>query len=466
MKKVILFILLLPLVVFAQSNWHPVPNNQISYYKYGNYYFHVYTMKTDSVITIDTGQFFFNVKNPEWVAGFEEFAYYDPYSSWMGKEVFVSDAIARFYDNSGAEYTINFARKNNEPWRLYTEEDGSYIEAKVASLDAIPILEGLSDSVKYITFDFFSKQGIRINKSFYNDTLVLSKNYGLVNTPRFNNFSFNESFNELIGVEINGESYGWEYHFNEYVANYQIGDEIHVTNSDEDYIEVIIGKEQNDDFIDYEIQQCRDNGDIEFFIRRFCMDIYPGQSVLVPEGSGRHGRHKVYYLPTTWQGFPQHIFQFYYKYSDAEYEGQYVWRKEIDGGSTGIYPPLMASNEKNVSVFERGADEQWYIQYFHDDSYSFGIPYPFNCVVNVVDSEIQKIAVSPNPNRGVFKLNNTSGKKIEELRLLNAQGKIMMELNSVNQGSIDIQSQTGGLYILYIVFENASIQQEKIMIEK
>lgn len=466
MKKAILFVLLLPLVVFAQSNWHPIPNNQISYYKYGNYYFHVYTMKTDSVITVDTGQFCYNVKNPEWVAGFEEYAYFDPYSSWMGKEVFVSDSIARFYDNSGAEYTIDFARKNNEPWRLYTEEDGSYIEAKVASLDVIPILEGLSDSVKYITFDFFSKQGKRIIKSSYGDTLILAKNYGLVNTVRFNNFSFNQSFNELIGIEINGESYGWEYDFNEYAANYQVGDEIHVTNSDDDNIQVIIGKEQNDDFIDYEIQQCRDDGEIEFFIRRFYKNIYPGQSVFVPEGSGSHGRHKVYYLPTTWQGLPQHIFQFYFKYSNAEYEGQYVWRKSTDDGSTGIYPPLMASNEMNVSVYERGADEQWYIDFFQNDSYSYGTPYNFSCIVNNIVQEEANLLVFPNPTRGVFKLYNTSGQNIEELCLLNAHGEICWRVEQYDKNEILIQDQSPGIYILQIQFENGQKSIEKLIIQK
>ena len=153
MKKLILILLALPFLGIAQeTDWFPMPSDQVSYFKYSD--IHINTMKVDSIIQTDSGKLYYNVKNPVRIVAEEEHSYYDPFSSWLGKTTLIENGYAHFYDAvSFKQITVNYERTNNTPWLFYDSED-DYYEAHIEAYDYIEILDGVFDSVKYIDLQY------------------------------------------------------------------------------------------------------------------------------------------------------------------------------------------------------------------------------------------------------------------------------------------------------------------------
>ena len=468
MKKLLLILFTLPFFGMAQEgDWHPLPSNQVSYFMFNDV--HINTMKIDSIIVTDTGQLYYNVKDPIAIGGNDdEYIYYDPFSSWLGKTALIENDIAYFYlSNKPQPLSIYFSRSNSNPWLFYTLDDGSYFEAHIEARDYIEILEGLSDSVKYITLEGFDINGNPSNELFFNDSIVLSKHYGLIKTIGMINGFQNASLREIIGLKIGEETFGWENHFDEYVANYQIGDETHITNNESlTCIDIITDKSQTDEYVEYTYRRCHSNGTNEDYTKKIFLGRYPGQTVLGVDDPNNQGIYRFFYVEDDWQGFPQINLQFFFEYQEFEYNGEFVWRWEVTG-STGVYPEMWGCNEMNLSIIEGGQDESWFIAYFNNDDFSYGTPYEFSCEVGISETKNANFQITPNPSNGNFLITNNSSKNIKEIGIYNTNGKIVWQQEvQENKQNIDVSFLALGLYLIKVHLEGDQVINRKLMIQK
>lgn len=467
MKKLLLILLALPFLGIAQeADWHPMPSDQVSYYKFSGT--HISTMKIDSIIVTDTGLLYYNVKNPITIAGEDEYAYCDPFSSWLGKTTLVENDIAYFYKNNTSHpILIHFSRSNSEPWLFYTLDDGSYFEAHIEGFDYIEILEGLSDSVKYITLEGFDVNGNPSDELFFNDNIVLSKHYGLTKTIGIINGFQNASLREIIGLEIEEETYGWENNFDEYVANYQIGDEIHASNwVDLDWIDIIIDKDQTDEYVEYTYRRCHSDGTNEDYTKKIFLGSYPEQTVLGIDDPNKQGVYRFFYVEDDWQGFSQLNLQFFFEYQEYEYNEEFVWRWEVSG-SNCLRSAMWGCNEMNLFIIDKCPDDYWFIEYFNNDDFTYGTPYGFGCEVGISETNNTNIQITPNPSNGIFSLTNNSSKKIEEITIYNTNRKIVWKQEAQeNEQQIDVSFLSTGLYLMKVYLEDNEVIKRKIMIQK
>lgn len=78
----------------------------------------------------------------------------------------------------------------------------------------------------------------------------------------------------------------------------------------------------------------------------------------------------------------------------------------------------------------------------------------------------QHIAIYPNPCNGILHIENVSGHEIDQLKLFNLCGSVVMTLQEtdLDKTDIDISGQPAGLYFLQILIEN-KVYTSKIIIE-
>ncbi len=257
MKKLLLILLTLPFFGIAQEvDWHPLPSDQVSYFRQYNIQWshssQLLPMRIDSINPSFSGYMYYNIRTPILVGSDEDSNYYNPYTSWMG-DFTMFDMGKAWFLYKGNPYLINYIRSDQTPWVFYTNEDESYIEAHYSAKDYIEIVEGLSDSVKYLCFQTFNSEGSLIEGSFDNDTLILSKNYGFVRGYKFSSLPYTRNYANLIGIEIDDEKYGFDWNFDDLVGSYEIGDLIQVQMNNSKKQDQYISKTVSKDFIDYTI---------------------------------------------------------------------------------------------------------------------------------------------------------------------------------------------------------------------
>jgi len=449
MKKLLLILLVIPFLGIAQEgDWHPMPSDQVSYYKYANK--HINTLKVDSIIQTDTGQLYYNLRNIVRIGVDDENGYYDPFSSWLGKTALIENGNAHFYETlSFSPMTIKYLKTDSEPWLFYTEEDGSYFEAHIAGLDYIEILDGIYDSVKYIDLQGYSQNQMVLADLLYEQAVVLSKNYGLIKTVSFTeDFYSNLNYREIIGLEFEGETYGWKNHFDEYITNYRIGDEIHYTSSNTDYIEFITAKNQTDDYVEYTYRRCDDGGDNISYSRKIFLGYYPRQTVLGIDDPNKQGFYRFFLEDDEWEGFHQHHFQFMFIYKEYEYDGNFSWQF-TPYGTNGLMEPMYACNEMNNSIIKHHDSQQWRIDYFDNGDFIYGTPYDFGCDVGLAETLNIDLQIIPNPSNGIFSLTNNLPVKANKITIYNTQGELMWKQKiQDDKVSLDLSFLPVGLYIM------------------
>lgn len=209
-------------LTFSQ-NYHLLNKNLTTHYKVSHTYdTPVYTLKADSVSFDGTDSIYFTNR------------YISDYNSCLTTNSLLSNKIiikndgTQFLINAGDTITIKNSSTLNEIWKVFTfPYDNSYLEAKYVSKSLSSFL-GLSDSVKYYKVFRRSANGTLLSTNpFSDDTIKISKNYGIIQGYEFLAFWGYPTSNVTKLVSVNGIDE--QYRPKTYVElfSFEIGDVFH-----------------------------------------------------------------------------------------------------------------------------------------------------------------------------------------------------------------------------------------------
>ena len=156
--------------------------------------------------------------------------------SWIGSPVIIKqDGFNCFINKAGDTIRINTNAEVSESWTVYEKPDDLKIIGRVNELRTRSFL-GITDLVKAIDFYVYDRNNQRINHKLDDMRVLLSKNYGIIQTLNFSLFPDLESgdflwfrvFEELnlFGLSdpfLGDQNLTWFDAF-----DFQSGDEIHV----------------------------------------------------------------------------------------------------------------------------------------------------------------------------------------------------------------------------------------------
>jgi len=154
-------------------------------------------------------------------------------ASWLGDLVTESpNGVFKFIlypfspSDSADIFTINSQALAGNYWHFYNYHSiNEYVEAKVIQISLVTFI-GISDTVKVISLQRKSVSGQNINDPINSQKILLSKNYGLIRLPKFDEFNTNLRFLDLCGKTnpITGRT---NLAFEE-IFDFQPGDEFHI----------------------------------------------------------------------------------------------------------------------------------------------------------------------------------------------------------------------------------------------
>ncbi|MCL2131219.1 MAG: T9SS type A sorting domain-containing protein [Lentimicrobiaceae bacterium] len=161
---------------------------------------------------------------------------YLPFSySWIGKKMIIKpDGYNCFINRENDTVKINTFAQLNENWIAYEISD-TIIVAEVVKHDTLSFL-GQTDSAKTISFTAYNQNMDSISLPINNKTIIISENFGLLETMNFSLFPSIVQGNQgvqtydLLGMsspEIGIVNLTWRE-----IYDFDIGDEIHISGYD------------------------------------------------------------------------------------------------------------------------------------------------------------------------------------------------------------------------------------------
>lgn len=465
---------MIPLLSFSQieGDWFPFPEGQTAFFaiipdassdiKYSD----IKTLRIDSIKNLSGDNYYYNMRSPVRIDFDGEYSYYDPYSSWIGKYMKVYPSTCYFADMNGNEYQIDFLRSDDSRYLSCEIEDVGYLFAYTSNIEYVEVFEGTMDSVKYISFELYEDWLENpIYHSIIEKQLILSKNYGIVQTFDFGNMeALEEEIDEkkLIGIEKGENTFGFNWDFDEMVSAYEVGSEFQIQQYDyRQYY--LLNKELSNDKVVYTYQKCTNaaNPEIEEMIKVFHLGKYPGQS-LVDVGRGKINyslyKDEVY-------GRRTYGVRYFNNMVEDYYQNQYVWKEEYIISNNAIIPPYKQANEIGEFTFRNHFENPPFeMIYYRNSSEEWGEPYNFMCNVGIENNTISELSIDPNPSNGLFYLN--SSEKIEELKVYHLNGQIVWKSNELIKTQIDLSILNNGLYLVELKTQNQEIRYQKVLIHK
>ncbi len=375
MKKPILFLVLLPLFTFSQ-NWHPFPENQTSFFKKTTNSKVLQVIKIDSIKETENGNIYFNRRTPLHVETTEDYELYDPYQSWIGYSTLLDDNKAIFQNKNAQPISIYLNTDILESWLFYTFESGEYIEAWVETVDNINILEDLIDEVKIINFQAYNSAGNTIDNPINSDSLILSKNYGLIRTYKWLNFPQLTTY-QLWGIEDLEATHGEPYDLDELSKGYNVGDEIHLYyNSQYQKIDEYVGKRLTETEVEYDIKTTSPNyGTISYKTKKYKFGYLPGESKFDENGVFL-GFKSIKVSSEEFQGKHKYTIASYSDFEWVEYEGNFYWGREWSS-SLGSAPFKICNSFHYYDNICNGDGDCWDMVYVNNTNGEWGEPLEF-----------------------------------------------------------------------------------------
>ena len=162
----------------AQTYRSFIPNDTVDF-GYGN------TVLIDSLINFGNETVLFHTKT----YNYEPMLNTCPTAGWSGRQIIRNN-------NTGEEIIIRQdldtvyvgnMKNLNDSWTFYTDNWGNYVIATVTSINEINFLN-FTDTVKTIKFEVYDNSGILIALPLNSDSMLLSKNYGMIRSTNFNLF--------------------------------------------------------------------------------------------------------------------------------------------------------------------------------------------------------------------------------------------------------------------------------------
>lgn len=474
MKKLIVLFLLIPIVSFSQSgDWHPFPEGQTSYfadipkdstsefkYKYIN------ALRIDSIVLLANKYYYFNMRSPVKIGEEEEFNYYDPYSSWIGKFMNFSFDRVYFSDISGKNYSVNLSKTDDYPHYSASISDTSILLVTLDSISYGSIFDGLMDSLKYFSFHYHRNWDTPLEHKINGMQMVFSKNYGLVKTFAFGSMHSIDEIREksIIGLVKNDEAYGFQWDIDSITTSYQIGDEYQIFQDADSwryYQYYLIDKQYEENTINYVYQRCIDKNNPSFDTvhQNIQINLMPGQSIF-RENIGFFQAHM--YKDEIF-GRRTYMLRYYDDVAETYFLNQFVWRWEWPVSNSMIYPPYYHINSTGKYLYWTNYEEDYHELIYYSNAFeTWGEPHMFSCNVGIEELQNQNLLISPNPSNGFF--NITSSEQIEEVKVFNLNGQIVWQANELDEESIDLSALENGIYLFHLKTKSQEILYQKVVI--
>lgn len=227
-----------------------------------------YSIRIDSMTTVGSNNYYYNHKILQQASNAAypcEFTHTD--SSWIGHRIIQqNNGDYIFFNKQSDSIHISPNTSLGNSWQLYEFSNGDYIEATVNSIGTQSIL-GTNDSIKTVELQVKNNMNVAVAHPINGETIVLSKNNGLVQI--FNMWEFPNNLTPYILVGDENATTGIISLTDFDVYDYNIGDKFHFYNNyyiyggiaplslSKEILEVLNKTiSANQDSIIYEIKRC------------------------------------------------------------------------------------------------------------------------------------------------------------------------------------------------------------------
>jgi hypothetical protein len=196
-------ILIISAAIAPAQNYKAVKTDA-SYYFYDSSLNDMIAIKIDSIAMSGDDILYFNF--PQIRPNDDSFCHIPDGASWLGDPVTEKPGgifLFRTIDSQSGNQTDTMVIKTqsslNETWKFSNfPYSNDYIEAQVTAIVNMTFL-GLVDSVKIISLTRKDVSGLVVPDAINNEEIRLSKNYGLIRLPKFDDFNEYIRFYEITG---------------------------------------------------------------------------------------------------------------------------------------------------------------------------------------------------------------------------------------------------------------------------
>ena len=415
----------------------------------------------------------------------------NPNTSFLGDSVLINNSGCTIFNSSGCalflETYIFF-----EPWVVYAEDNGAYVQGKYSSFTNGEILPGITDTYTFLQFQVFDSLGyIMEDHPLHNIELKISAHYGAISLFLVNSFHGiydddygNNDFSlyQLISFIKSDEIYGYSPDFIDLFTSLDVGLETHTTWGDYSYHyevkQLLVDKIINDPYITYVYENCihkysnsTDTIYSEDEIKTFNYRMRLNEIFDSVDATGRNGflYSLQYSLGDEQSSFkPYYSYTKYYKKSEFEWDQTLYWSIEADIGysmGTSAYHKFIDGLGDFIPYRgESGTREE--LVYYKTPYDEWGEPLEFTCPDNTGISETISTAITlyPNPAEDVIYLK--SPLKIDRVNIFDLQGRLVKQFEFFRgQTSLDVSDLESGVYLMEIINGNEILMHQKIIIK-
>ncbi len=499
----VLFLLCYNISIVSAQNYSCIKTDA-SYYFYDSTSQAILAARIDSVAVAGNETRYFGMKQ---IRQTDYGCFIPNGESWMGEYVSESsNGIFQFVvypfspPDSANVFTIKSKGSLGETWHFYNYHTiNHYVEAKVTQI-SLANFWGISDSVKTISLQRKNALGQNVSDPINGQRILLSKNYGLIRLPKFDDFNYNLAFYDLCG-KTNPVTGLTNQTFEE-IFDFQPGDEFHIS-YDNSYYNILYWVETgsiihrilerisgyNGDTLSYKIAQCKTTalsinvGQVtitnssDTILVNYVKSYYPS-FVLEPkephitrlwDGPFELNNNEMGLSTTNvldiagipwkltdaiwplWSNDPQQCFS--YTMMDDYDNSAYFY--------TGLGGPYHYHLGINTSSYRK-------LVYFKKGSVSWGTPLDCQTILHTSipeDKKLFKILISPNPvvNSANITIPETMQLPVNvEFTSISGSAVLSIEIRNYNQ-VVDLSNLPAGIYLARFLYEDGSVSFEKFI---
>jgi len=464
-NAIALFFILISQVLIAQN--YRCVNSGRDYLFQSNLDEHMLGLHIDS-ITINNGDSIFKnylqLQNPDlWSSNCTRITD----STWVGVKVIVNSLDNYFINKLGDTVLIKPNEQVNNSWTMF-RNDSVVIEATIDSISTKDIL-GNSSNIKYISMNFMDTNGTIINHDLQGQQLMLSEDFGLIETYSFFNFPADtERFSLVLKEKFNAQT----------IFDFNIGDVFHTRNitylpdwgtytHDQLYeIKTVTNKavSNNGDTIIY-------GYDAKLFLREYYSTpdtvisdttIYIGykEEVII---LSEHPRLELFANQITGEEYSGSRAQFAFNSTFNSYQKSLDGYGTFDTSSNCVAPYIDCGYDPDSYAIGLGKTYQWFcnmclscnqyyeLVYAKKGNIEYGTPLSWSQITSLgEESQVSNLNVFPNPFSDKIEIQLPSNADYF-IQLLNSIGQIIYseKLNG-SRTSINTEQLPSGAYFLRI----------------
>jgi hypothetical protein len=417
----------------------------------------------------------------------ECFSPYQP--SWAGSRIIISDGGENIYFNrENDSIVIKTLAKLNDNWIAYKKRDSILITAEVVAYDTAIVL-GLVDSVKTILFQVFDSLGEKLNHPYNDVTVKISKNFGWVISPNFNQFpnwqseiQFLSQFNSYTLVGIDNPKLGIQNLTWFEVFDFQPGDVLHIKNANiqcgvndgeyrikeikytylkrTDYADSIIYLIDHEERETNRVNQVNILTNVHDTIKSVIYDdpefnILSGEPIINDDGN---------FLQMNIQsGYGQGNVKYVYQVPMRRYE-ENCWKMLIfDGGGNSYYMKGLGGDYYEYSGISGCDSYDNTLVYYKKGSETWGTPFYFTGVETVVNTK--NVNVYPNPVSDKICVETNSNNDPVTFELYSSGGNLVLhQIIYSSKQDVDMKSFENGIYFYTVSTSDQILKNGKITI--